>query len=118
MATTLDVVAFDTEAYNDELTVGSTMYSGTSGSDGVDVAAGSFIYFSSSSSTRDYGFEICAETSASDDSIDDSSSAYRLTAAAMTRRHQNLTTMPRQRMMNRAQMMVLFFQQKQLSFSL
>lgn len=68
-------MAFDTEAYYDELSVGSALYSGTSGPQDVSVAAGTFIYFSSDISTRDWGFEICADTSASDDDSSSSDSS-------------------------------------------
>ena len=59
-AVTLSVVAFSTESWYDELIVNGVQYSGTTGPDGVQVAAGSTITWRSHSTGA--GFEICGET--------------------------------------------------------
>ena len=56
---TLSVTAFTTELGYDYLTVNGFRYSDTSGPEGVQVAAGSTIDFSSDFSVIRSGFEIC-----------------------------------------------------------
>ena len=56
---TLSVTAFTTELGYDYLTVNGFRYSDTSGPEGVHVAAGSTIDFSSDHSVIRSGFEIC-----------------------------------------------------------
>ena len=58
-ATTLSVTTFDTESGYDHLTVNGVFYSGTSGPDGVQVAAGATITFTSDDFVTWTGFEIC-----------------------------------------------------------
>jgi hypothetical protein len=57
--TRLSVTAFSTESSYDPLTVNGMPYSGTSGPDGVWVAAGTTITFTSDGSSTRSGFEIC-----------------------------------------------------------
>ena len=56
---TLSVTAFSTELWYDYLTVNGEQYDGTSGPEGVHVAAGSTIYFASDGAVTSSGFEIC-----------------------------------------------------------
>jgi hypothetical protein len=56
---TLSVTAFSTELWYDSLTVNDEQYDGTSGPEGVHVAAGSTIYFASDGAVTSSGFEIC-----------------------------------------------------------
>jgi hypothetical protein len=58
-AVMLSVTAFSTESGYDRLTVNGVQYSGTSGPNGVQVAAGSTITFTSDGSVTSSGFEIC-----------------------------------------------------------
>ena len=63
---TLSVVAFSTYNSNDRLTVAGVQYSGTSssGPDGVQVAAGATITFTSNNAqTLSSGFEVCGASS-------------------------------------------------------
>jgi hypothetical protein len=60
-AVTLSVTAFSTEAGWDKLTVNGVQYDGTTGPGGVQVAAGSTITWTSDSSAREAGFEICSK---------------------------------------------------------
>jgi hypothetical protein len=60
---TLSVTTFSTEGDFDWLTVNGRQYSGTSGPDGVEVAIGSTISFTSDESERRPGFEICGAPS-------------------------------------------------------
>jgi hypothetical protein len=56
---TLSVTAFTTESGYDFLTVNGVRYDGTSGPEGVQVAAGSTIFFTTDYSVVRSGFEIC-----------------------------------------------------------
>ena len=58
-AVTLSVVAFSTESRYDELIVNGVQYSGTTGPEGVQVAAGSTITWTSDDADFFSGFEIC-----------------------------------------------------------
>ena len=62
-AVTLSVVAFDLESESscsyDSLTVNSNTYCGTSGPEGVQVAAGASLFFLSDSVQTMSGFEVC-----------------------------------------------------------
>ena len=60
-AVTLSVTAFSTEPRRDYLWVNGVRYSGTTGPNGVQVAAGSTITFTSGGSVTRTGFEICSE---------------------------------------------------------
>jgi hypothetical protein len=72
----LNVISFDTESRYDELTVGGSQYSGTTGPQSVSVSAGEEITWSSDYSTTEAGFEICvgdpcvASSTPSDDGSD------------------------------------------------
>jgi hypothetical protein len=62
MTVTLSASAFNTEHGFDYVTIGGTLYSGTSGPNGVVMAAGeTFTWFSDASNTRS-GFVICASS--------------------------------------------------------
>ena len=56
---TLSVTAYSTGLWYDSLTVNDEQYDGTSGPEGVHVAAGSTIYFASDGAVTSSGFEIC-----------------------------------------------------------
>ena len=56
---TLSVTAFDTEVGWDKLTVNGVQYSGSTGPEGVQVAAGSTITWTSDDADFFSGFEIC-----------------------------------------------------------
>jgi hypothetical protein len=56
---TLSVVAFNTESGWDRLTVSGVQYEGSSGPDGVQVAAGASITFTSDWAQTRSGFEVC-----------------------------------------------------------
>ena len=56
---TLSVVAFNTESGYDRLRVAGVWYEGTIGPDGIQVAAGASIIFTSDGSYTMSGFEVC-----------------------------------------------------------
>ena len=60
---TLSVVFFSTYTSTHRLTVAGVQYSRTSGPDGVQVAAGATITFTSDSSYTSSGFEVCGASS-------------------------------------------------------
>jgi hypothetical protein len=72
-AVTLSVEAFSVEAAPfcgyDSLTVNGNMFCGTSGPDGVQVAAGATIIFTSDDSVTSTGFEICGTSPARRESM-------------------------------------------------